>query len=98
MSADCVCVLTAVYSFDRVLTVFDLVDGESGMIIVFRKANFHGSEIDFLRGKRIVAGVWGIGKGGVFLCLNCGGCPVEKDERFVHGIISLHILRLWLKP
>lgn len=64
MSADCVCVLTAVYSFDRVLTVFDLVDGESGMIIVFRKANFHGSEIDFLREKRIVAGVWGIGKGG----------------------------------
>lgn len=46
MSADCVCVLTAVDSFDRVLTVFDLVDGESGMIIVFRKADFHGSEID----------------------------------------------------
>ena len=64
MSADCVCVLTAVDSFDCVLTVFDLVDSESGMIIVFRKANFHGSEIDFLQGKRIVAGVWGIGKRG----------------------------------
>lgn len=47
------------------LTAFDLVDSESGVAIVFIKANFHGTEIDFLQGKRIATGVWGIGKGGL---------------------------------